>query len=521
MRCAAPWVPVLPNPCNRFHSLIVTVSVLLLTNWFCASGFAQSRTTCAIGGQVQDESDSRLSGATVKIVSSVLIGGPRTTSTDTQGRFRFSELPAGIYQINVTLKGYQSVRLQGIQASVGMTAEIPIEMTLYAGEETVTVKSETKLIDPTTSSMPTILSQEYLKNIPNDRDTSHILNLAPGINLESAYGGAEESGVSYQIDGVDISDPQGGAPWSFFNYSLIDQVELIGLGAPAEYGQFTGVVFNTVTKSGGNAFTGSMETFYTGAGLTSSNSQFSDLQSTIEQHVEGNVQVAGPVRKDKLWYFAAAQYVHDVSSEGGPNETQNDPRLFLKLTFAANQNNTLEGWLEWDHTKIIGRNGDAFTPLEATTGEDNPELVGNLTWKSILSENSNLSVAWSGYSGNHHFNPFSGFSTPGHVDAQTGFASVNAAQFGIVDRNRNQINASVTHHMSDFIGYHDLKFGTELEYSKVHDRFGYPGNAFFSDNEGPEEDPSTGEDDFFTLAFFGGGYDSRSIRVFESTLIAG
>ena len=133
--------------------------------------------------------------------------------------------------MTVFLTGYQSVRLQGIQASVGMTAEIPVEMTLFGGEETVTVKSETKLIDPTTSSMPTILSQEYLKNIPNDRDTSHILDLAPGINLESAYGGAEESGVSYEIDGVDISDPQGGAPWSFFNYSLIDQVELIGLGA--------------------------------------------------------------------------------------------------------------------------------------------------------------------------------------------------------------------------------------------------------------------------------------------------
>ena len=472
------WVPLFLNPCNRLHCLLVVVGFLLLTNWFCIPGFAQSRTTCALGGQVQDESEAPLPGATVEITSPALIGGPRTTSTDAQGRFRFSELPSGTYQISVTLTGYQSVLLQGIHASVGMTAEIPIEMTLYGGEETIDVESETKLIDPTTSSMPTILSQDYLKNIPNDRDTSHILDLAPGINIESAYGAAEESGVSYEIDGVDISDPQGGAPWSFFNYSLIDQVQLIGLGAPAEYGQFTGVVFNTVTKSGSNAFTGSMETFYTGSGLTSTNSQFSDLQSTIEQHLEGNAQVAGPFLKDKLWYFAAAQYVHDVSSEGGPNETQNDPRLFLKMTYAANRNNTLEGWLEWDHTKIIGRNGDAFTPLEATTGEDNPELVGNLTWKKMLSENSVLSVAWSGYTGNHHFNPYNGFSTPGHVDAQTGFASVNAAQFGIVERNRNQINASFTHQVSDFIGYHDLKFGTELEYSKVHDRFGYPGNAF-------------------------------------------
>ena len=82
------------------------------------------------------------------------------------------------------------------------------------------------------------------------------MDLAPGINIESAFGGAEESGIAYQVDGVDISDPQGGAPWSFFNYSLIDEVELIGLGAPAEYGQFTGIVFNTITKSGSNEFNG-------------------------------------------------------------------------------------------------------------------------------------------------------------------------------------------------------------------------------------------------------------------------
>jgi len=498
------------TPCAPTVLGFLVLTCFFLTAIWFSDAFAQSRTTGALAGMVENENeDSPLPTATVRIISPVLIGGPRTMSSDGRGRFRFAELPPGRYRITVTLPGYKTVSLEGIQISVGMTAEIPIEMTIYSGDQTVTVQADSKLIDPTTSVMQTVFPNEYLKNIPTDRDTSHILDLAPGINLESAYGGGEESGISYQIDGVDISDPQAGAPWAFFNYSVIDQVELVGLGAPAEYGQFTGAVFNIVTKSGTNNSSGQAEFFYTGDLLTASSTD-ADLTAGIEKQVEGNVQFGGAIRKDKLWYFAAAQYIHNEQSEGGPIETEKDPRGLFKLSFAPTKASTLDGWVEWSHTQIVGRDGDAFTPIEATTGEDNPEVVGHVSWKSILSGNSALSIDWGGYVGHHHFNPHGGFSLSGHVDAQSGFASINASQFGNVERNRNQVNASISHHVNHLIsGYHDFEFGTEIEHSKVHDRFGFPGNAFFSDNEGPEEDPSTKQDDLFTLAFLGGGYDAH------------
>ena len=491
-----------------FYIFIGIFSTLI---WFATDAFGQSRTTSGLTGIVEDESsDTAVPGAIVKIESPDLIGGARTATTDENGRFRFLELPPGTYKITVTLNLYKAVQIEGVRLSAGMTADVPIDMTLYAGEETVIVEAEPKEIDPTSSAQQTVFPEEYLKNIPNDRDTSHIMDLAPGINIESAFGGAEESGIAYQMDGVDISDPQDGSPWSFFNYSLIDEVELIGLGAPAEYGEFTGVVFNTITKSGGNEFSGSAEFYYSDKNLTAKNSEFLGLFPTIEKHQEENVQLGGPIKKDKLWYFVSAQYVKDLSSEGGPIETQKDPRVFLKLTFQADTKNTIEGWVEWDHTKVTGRDADAFTPLEASTGEDNPELVGNFRWKSQLSNDSVFTLAWGGYSGHRHFNPHSGFSTPGHEDAQTGRASVNARQFGIVERNRNQINAFLSQNVSNLItGYHSFKFGTEIERSFVHDRYGFPGDAFFVDNEGPGQDPSTEEDDFFTLAFLGNGYDAH------------
>ncbi len=56
------------------------------------------------------------------------------------------------------------------------------------------------------------------------------------------------------LDGVDTRDPEAGTAWTFFNYNIIDEVQVGALGQPAEYGGFTGAMVNTITKSGGNRF---------------------------------------------------------------------------------------------------------------------------------------------------------------------------------------------------------------------------------------------------------------------------
>ena len=81
-------------------------------------------------------------------------------------------------------------------------------------------------------------------------------------------------------------------------------------------------------------------------------------------------------------------------SEGGPNQKEVDPRVFGKLTWQATPRDIAQGWLEWDHTKVVGRNGDAFTPLEATNNEDNRELVWNLSWRSNLTASSFSAARW-------------------------------------------------------------------------------------------------------------------------------
>lgn len=478
-----------------------------------APALAQSRTTAALTGTVTTAEALPVPGAVVRISSPGLIGGARTAAADDRGKFRFAELPPGTYVIDVTREAYKSLHIEGTLLSVGMTAVVPITLTPFALEETVQVHARPIALDPTSSAVPTVLSPEFLKNIPADRDPTHILDFAPGVNLESAYGGGEEAGNAYQMDGVDISDSESGMPWSLFNYSLIQEVELVGLGAPAEYGGFTGIVFNSVTRSGSNEVSGEAEVFYTDTALTSGGSTSGDQGATIERHAEGTFQIGGPLLKDRLWYFASGEYVNDVSSEGGPNQTEKTPRVFGKLTWQVTPRDTAQVWLQWDHTKVTARNGDAFTPLEATNNEDNPEIVWNASWKSTLTSSAVLGVAWAGTHGQQHFDPHNGFDLPGHVDSESEEASVNAGLFQKFDRTRNQINAYLALHADDLIqGSHDFKLGIELERSSVHNEVGFPGGEFFSDHEGPSVDPSTGLLDTFTLRYVGGGYEVRALN---------
>jgi hypothetical protein len=480
------------------------ISVLLLVLVaICGQAFAQSRTTGALAGHVEEQGGGALSGATLELDSPALIGGVRTTAADAQGRFRFADLPPGQYRLTATAPGRQSMRIERLKVSVGMTAEVAVPMLIMGGEETVVVRAKPVTVDPTSSATPTILTADYLKHVPIDRETANLLDVAPGINIESAYGGGEESGNAYQVDGVDVSDPQGGQPLAFFNYSLLDEVELVGLGAPAEYGQFTGVVFNSVTRSGGNESSGAAELYYGGQAITG-NSKIEDLNPSIDSHLEMVFQTGGPLRRDRLWYFVSAQYLHINTNEGGPTQREIDPHLFAKFTPQLRPASTLQGWLQVDRSTVTGSNADEFTLREASNSEKNPGLAGNLLFNTALSQASIVNAAWSGYSGRHGLDPASGFDTAGRFDALSGITSGNARQFAVIDRNRQQLNGSYAHHLYS----HDFKVGTEIELSRVRDQYGVPGGAFYTDNEGPVTDPSTGLSDYYTLSSIGGGYDA-------------
>jgi len=446
--------------------------------------WAQSKTTSALTGTVIDATGAAVPGARVQAASPSLIGGARTTQSDGNGRFRFAEVAPGVYSVTVEMDGFQPVRVEGVTLAVGQTQDVEVKLTIAEISDTLVVTADSAIIDTSSSATNTQLDSGYLQNLPTARFQPDVLNYAPGINQSIAWG-SSDSAIAYQLDGVDTSDPEGGTAWSFVNYNIVEEVQLVGLGAPAEYGSFTGVVFNSVTKSGGNDFKGLAEFLYSSKDFVDSFSEadFADLNPRTEKFIDSTLQIGGPIRKDKLWFFVSGQYFLEENTFGGPVREEESPRLFGKLSWQASANSNLETWVEWDRYDIVGRGGDTITPLESTVTEDAPEYVWNLSWRSILTENTILNVAYGGWDGYYYLDPQNGYDIAGRYDALTGTYNTNSTYYYLADRNRNQVVASISHYADDFIkGNHDFKFGMELERSTLRSRYGYPTGAWFYDN---------------------------------------
>ena len=504
---------------GRFRS---TLGMALCATLLSSAAWAQSKTTSALTGTVTDDSGAVIPGANVEISSRSLIGGARIATSDASGRFRFPEIAPGVYSISVTLDGFQSTRVEGVTLVTGGTQDVAVKLGVATVTETLVVTADAAAVDTASSATNTNLDNDYLQNLPTTRFQPDILDLAPGINQSVAYGSAD-SGLAYQLDGVDTSDPEGGTAWSFVNFNIVEEVQLVGLGAAAEYGSFTGVVFNSVTKSGGNQYKGLMDFLYSSDSLSDSFSgeEFAGLNPHTELFIDTTAQIGGPISQDKLWFFISGQYYKEESAFGGPVRTEESPRIFGKLSWQANERNNIEGWIEWDRYDIIGRGADAVTPLEATVTEDAPEYVANLRWQSILSENTILNVSYGGYDGYYYLDPQGGYDVAGRYDGATGLYNTNSTYYYLADRQRNQIVASVSHFADNFIkGDHDFKFGMELERSTLRSRYGYTTGAWFYDNYyWGYDDPGTEDYDpayYATLGYYNYSYDLKGTVERES-----
>ena len=198
---------------------------------------AQAVQTSTLSGTIKDGSGAVLPGATVSVSSPAQVGGVQTSVTDSQGVYRFPALHPGVYELDATLSGFKTVKRSDITLTLGTTTTIDLSLSVASVSETVQVVGETPIVDIKSSASNTQLSDAVLQNLPTGRFQPDIINLTPGVSSNVAYGGAQSSNALL-MDGVDVSDPEGGTPWSFFNYNWVEQIQVVALGANAEYRRF-------------------------------------------------------------------------------------------------------------------------------------------------------------------------------------------------------------------------------------------------------------------------------------------
>jgi hypothetical protein len=279
-----------------------------------------------ITGTIRDSNGAPVPGATVALASPSVPGEAPSTLTSARGVYRLSDLPSAIYELTAAFQGLQTVKRTALRMPVGTT--LTVDLTLpaigVAGvPDTVTDRSAGPVVDVTSAASATTFSTEELENLPVTGTL--LLQLAPGITPRSAFGGNLQAASQWTFDGLPVTiTTRGGIFTTPVNLYWMKEVQIVGLGAGAEYGEFTGVVANNVLRSGSNRFSGLFEYRTTRSGMVSDNTgslpdalrrQFRPQE--ILSRWNSSVQVGGPIRRDRLFFFAGFEQRRDKAIQAG------------------------------------------------------------------------------------------------------------------------------------------------------------------------------------------------------------
>jgi hypothetical protein len=432
------------------------------------SAFAQ-RQFGSIQGTVQDAESQPISGVSLTAFSE--LRGNITVYTDLRGRYRIESLIPGVYKLEAQLDGFQSVLNKDVRISINSTSVVNFVLVPEKVAESIIVQSEAPLIDTTTTAVTHTIPPEIIEGLPDQGGFRRLLALTPGVGDDGvAYGGSVNTSNRLWIDGIDMSSPgNGGIFFSHYPQNWMEEVQVVGNGAPAEYGNYTGVIGNFVTRSGGNQFHGLMETFFLNENLVSTNTPNPGRERPFNTW-DASAQIGGPLMRDKLWFFSGFQYDHHQNTPfryDGVMTTE-FPNFITKLTYKPNQNNTLQGFVKFAHRDIDGE-GAGFRVLPETTFvEKHDERTWNTTWISLLTPSTTLEGRFGVYWAERDSLPRNG-DIPQHINEDTNVASGNADKTIRRSRFRPQGNFALTHYAENYLGDHEFKFGTQFQTSKVRD----------------------------------------------------
>ena len=434
-----------------FRKTLVASALLLVLG--VANAFAQQQTG-EIFGKAADTSGAILPGATVTVAGPALIQ-PRVAVTSETGTYRIPELPIGTYTVTFELAGFRTLALQDIKVTIGFRAQVNAAMELSTVQETVTVTGASPLVDTREVGTKASFDLETMQNIPSARDPWVMLEKTPGIVMDRANVGGNQSGQQsnyisrgastgnnkWSIDGVDITDMSAtGSSPSYYDFDMLEEMQVTTGGADVTQ-QTGGVGINLVTKSGTDRFKGNARALVTDQNFEADNitpelkAQGAGSGAPIQNIKDYGFDVGGPIMRSKLWYWGSygAQDVK-VGVVGFYKKTAEctgiDPKVAdtqalrdcletdlttlhnynFKLTYVPMKNNRVNFQNSWGEKVRNARDASDLRPIETTYRQRavNPALAGtgqfgwttgpNPFWKAadqhVFSDKFLVDVMW-------------------------------------------------------------------------------------------------------------------------------
>jgi hypothetical protein len=431
--------------------LMLSLSLLL----FAVPARAQLGNSGSIEGVVKDQSGASVPGAKVEITNPVS-HFHREATTDSDGNYRFTNVPFNPYHLVVTAAGFGSIS-QDVDVRSTVPVNLPIALKVgSAASTTVTVEANGGDLIENESTFHTDVDQGLIDRLPLESQSSSVTSLvtlvSPGVAADSngnMHGLGDHAQNSFSVDGQPITDQTSKVFSNQIPADSIQSLEVISGAPPAEFGDKTSLVIKVTTKSGlgvtkptGTIFSsyGSFGTVNAGFDLAYGNQKW------------GNFIAANGLRSGRFLDPPEFTAIHDKG---------NEENIFDRVDYQISQKDTLHG--NFQYTRSWFQTPNTFDNLAQFNGNpagstDERSKIGTFNiapvWTRLISSSAVFTLGAFVRRDQYNYypspNPLADF---GPINAET------------IAQDRNLTNAGLRSDISYVKGIHNIKAGATYQHT--------------------------------------------------------
>jgi hypothetical protein len=304
------------NLLSKVIALIVTLTPV--------SALGQS--TGIVTGTVVDSSGAVVPQARVACTN-VETDLKASTATNSEGIFRFPDLPVGLYEITATREGFATMVISGVRLLTDQTVDLSLKLRVGSTGQSIEVSAPMPLVQRATSDLGIIIDSRQMTELPlNGRNAFDLAQLTPGAietqaatipgqqdNIGLAVNGLRSIDNNWQLDGATYTNRAYGSAPTLPNPDTLQEFSARTSNFDAS-NRGAGASIKLTTRSGTNQIHGTLFEFVRNDKMDSRN--FFDVNVEPYKDNQYGGTVGGPIRKDKLFFFGSFQ---GNNQRGGPS----------------------------------------------------------------------------------------------------------------------------------------------------------------------------------------------------------
>ncbi len=349
----------------------------------------------------------------------------RWGDTNLEGVAMMGGIPGGTFQVRVQALGFHTQIIEDVRVAPGVSRAVEVLLAVAPIElEGLTIRTERVQIQRQNTEFSTTVESAAIRLLPLTYDAKDLVALTPGARPGHIWGGANFQANCYRIDGLSANHPGLGGDLLQPSIYWIDQVEVRGLGAGAEYGGFQGGLVDVTTKSGNNDFEAMVRSTMENDALTGTNLVRTEIGTEVVSRFDLEGEARGPLIQNELFYFVSGKYVtqnrqalnHLRGLEGrfAPiQEEGNEQKLFGKLTWNPGLTHSMELSGGYTNNRADNYELSGFEAAGATHRFTSPTWFVNGSLREILGDWAVLEARVNHFSRDERFDSELGRDVPG------------------------------------------------------------------------------------------------------------